>query len=116
MFSIIVTKFLVNCRFLYLTVALGVCALQVNAQVIFDGPCPNVTVEQDFDLTAVWAKEIVIYNRKIIFIKFFQYLGRWYEYKSYFAFFQQNGECVSATYGLNDDATVSVRNYLLNGA
>jgi hypothetical protein len=30
----------------------------------------------------------------------FQYLGRWYEYSNYFAFFQLFGKCVTAEYSL----------------
>ena len=41
---------------------------------------------------------------------FFQYIGKWYEAERYFAFFEFGGKCVTATYSLNDNGTVSVVN------
>ncbi|XP_059474892.1 apolipoprotein D-like [Neocloeon triangulifer] len=78
---------------IFLFVAAAVCLAGVNAQIVNPGPCPNVTLEQQFDLPA--------------------YLGRWYEYKKYFALFQRDGSCVSATYTDNQNGTVGVRNYLV---
>jgi hypothetical protein len=43
-----------------------------------------------------------------------QYLGRWYEYKKFFTYFQRDGKCVSATYRENKDGTIHVRNYMVN--
>ncbi|XP_065340999.1 apolipoprotein D-like [Cloeon dipterum] len=75
-------------------ITLYACILQTNAQVFSPGLCPEVTVQQNFDLPA--------------------YLGQWFEYKSYPAVFQQGGECVTATYKDNLNGTVGVKNYLVN--
>merc|ERR1711997_1312496 len=40
-----------------------------------------------------------------------EYLGNWYQYEGLPAFFAPSGtSCIRATYGNNDDGTVSVRN------
>lgn len=45
---------------------------------------------------------------------YLQYLGLWYEQERYFAFFQINGKCVTATYTDNMNGTVGVENYQMN--
>ncbi|XP_059490319.1 apolipoprotein D-like [Neocloeon triangulifer] len=73
-------------------VTLCVCFFAaVNSQVIINSPCQNVTIEQNFDLP--------------------RYLGRWYEYRRFFTFFELNGKCVTATYSDNLNGTIEVRNY-----
>ncbi|XP_065340545.1 lazarillo protein-like [Cloeon dipterum] len=65
-----------------------------STQIIQPGPCPPLTVQQNFDLPA--------------------YLDRWYQQKKYFNYFEENGICNTATYTLNPNETVAVRNYLFN--
>ncbi|KAL7286283.1 hypothetical protein TKK_0019459 [Trichogramma kaykai] len=64
------------------------------AQVPFLGGCPKVDLKHDFDVQ--------------------QYLGKWYEAERYFALFEVGGKCVTATYTLNPNGTVSVENRQIN--
>ncbi|XP_050314570.1 apolipoprotein D-like [Anthonomus grandis grandis] len=67
-----------------------------SGQVLSLGKCPtNVQPMQDFNAT--------------------QYLGEWYEYARYFAVFEFDGECVTATYGAGENGTVKIKNELRNG-
>lgn len=66
------------------------CVAIINAQVPGFGKCPNFKVMQNFDA-----------NR---------YLGLWYEVRKYPFIFTIGGRCITATYGLNPDQTVSVLN------
>ncbi|XP_058799298.1 apolipoprotein D-like [Phymastichus coffea] len=60
------------------------------AQVPFLGGCPKVEVLANFDPQ--------------------KYLGKWYEAERYFAFFEFGGKCVTATYNVNANGTISVAN------
>ncbi|XP_014214465.1 apolipoprotein D [Copidosoma floridanum] len=60
------------------------------AQVPFLGGCPKAETQPNFDPS--------------------KYLGKWYEAERYFAIFEFGGKCVTATYSLNDNGTVSVFN------
>ncbi|XP_023303348.2 apolipoprotein D-like [Lucilia cuprina] len=65
------------------------------AQVVFQGSCPeNVKVVSDFNVE--------------------KYLGKWYEYAKYPAYFEMEGKCVTALYSLSDDGNVTVKNTLIN--
>ncbi|XP_017130105.1 apolipoprotein D-like [Drosophila elegans] len=61
-----------------------------SAQVPFPGKCPDVKVVDPFDVE--------------------EYLGVWYEYAKYPFSFEIGRKCISATYGLLDESTVSVLN------
>ncbi|KAI8042548.1 hypothetical protein M5D96_003861 [Drosophila gunungcola] len=61
-----------------------------SAQVPFPGKCPDVKIVDPFDVEA--------------------YLGVWYEYAKYPFSFEIGRKCISATYGLIDESTVSVLN------
>ncbi|XP_049789513.1 lazarillo protein-like [Schistocerca nitens] len=54
------------------------------------GPCPEVDVMPDFNVSA--------------------YLGKWYEQYRYFAIFEGQGDCVTATYSDSGDGVVTVEN------
>jgi len=45
-----------------------------------------------------------------------QYTGNWYEIARLPQFFERNCECVTATYGFNEDGTISVKNQCRKGA
>ncbi|XP_059477767.1 apolipoprotein D-like [Neocloeon triangulifer] len=78
-----------------LWIVVSISASLAEAQVISPGGCPPLQVVQQFDLGA--------------------YLGRWYEFKKFYAIFQENGECATATYKENLNGTISVKNYLIDG-
>lgn len=67
--------------------------LQTSAQVPFLGRCPSTTAVTDFNLT--------------------EYLGLWYEIRSYPAIFQFGSACTQADYSLNPNGTVQVNNTAL---
>nr|XP_014103575.1 apolipoprotein D [Bactrocera oleae]XP_036225797.1 apolipoprotein D [Bactrocera oleae] len=68
-----------------------------QAQVQFSGACPcNVQVQPNFDVAA--------------------YLGTWYEYAKYPAFFEANGKCIKAEYTLRNNSQVGVVNSMINEA
>jgi lipocalin len=75
-----------------------ICAIQfVSGQVTGVGPCPNVQGVQNFDVK--------------------KYMGLWYEFKKYPNFFSLGSKCITATYDLKKDGTVSVFNQQVkNGA
>ncbi|KAL7640941.1 UNVERIFIED_CONTAM: hypothetical protein RMT77_008078 [Armadillidium vulgare] len=62
----------------------------VNGQVGFPGGCPKQVSMQDFNLTL--------------------YLGKWYEYSNYFAFYQEGSRCVEALYIEDEDGSIKVTN------
>ncbi|XP_077296104.1 apolipoprotein D-like [Arctopsyche grandis] len=53
-------------------------AVAIQAQVAMIGKCPDLPVITDFDASS--------------------YTGKWYEYAKYFAVFELNGKCITATY------------------
>ncbi|KAH1023344.1 apolipoprotein D [Dendroctonus ponderosae] len=59
-------------------------------QVVSFGQCPNVTAMDNFEAD--------------------KYMGKWYELERYFAVFEFGGECVTATYTLNENETITVMN------
>lgn len=65
-----------------------------QSQVPRFGACPNFHVIEDFDVE--------------------RYLGLWYEVRKYPFIFTIGGRCVTATYGLNNNGTVSVFNKQIN--
>ncbi|KAF4530220.1 hypothetical protein B566_EDAN017957, partial [Ephemera danica] len=67
-----------------------------HSQVAVPGVCQDVTLVQNFDTNID------------------RYLGLWYEYQRYFAFFETNGKCVTAEYGLLPNGNVSVLNTQTN--
>ncbi|XP_071958207.1 apolipoprotein D-like [Antedon mediterranea] len=62
----------------------------INAQVWDFGPCPKVTVQDNFDVAS--------------------YLGVWYEAARFYAEFQGDARCVVAEYSLKDNGHVNVLN------
>ena len=54
------------------------------------GACPDVQLQEPFDIT--------------------RYVGKWYEYARDKATFYEKGECVQAKYTLQTDRTIQVRN------
>uniref|UniRef100_A0A1Q3FS12 Apolipoprotein D n=1 Tax=Culex tarsalis TaxID=7177 RepID=A0A1Q3FS12_CULTA len=76
-----------------LTILLATVATTCRAQIVSFGRCAVPSVVQDFDVAA--------------------YLGKWYEIERYEQVFQRNGECVTATYTLNEDGSVRVENAML---
>ncbi|XP_045472708.1 apolipoprotein D-like [Harmonia axyridis] len=76
---------------LELLIISALCIFGVHSQVLSVGSCPKIdSVEKSFDLN--------------------KYLGKWYEQEKYFAVFEFDGKCVSATYSLADDGTIKVFN------
>ncbi|XP_046992006.1 apolipoprotein D-like [Schistocerca americana] len=73
---------------------LALIATPSLAQIGSTGPCPNVTLVSNFDAAA--------------------YLGKWYEQYRFFAIFEGDGECVTATYTDNGDGTVGVENAMID--
>ncbi|XP_077998582.1 apolipoprotein D-like [Glandiceps talaboti] len=65
-----------------------------NGQVFNWGKCPNVTLQQDFDVTS--------------------YMGTWYEITKFPAAFQQMLKCTKAIYQLKDNGHVRVQNEGIN--
>ncbi|XP_065575814.1 apolipoprotein D-like [Artemia franciscana] len=70
--------------------ALSFCFSSVFCQVSFWGKCPDVSTKSDFNAT--------------------QYLGDWFEYARYFAFFQQGQKCTKAQYTGISDGLIGVKN------
>lgn len=70
--------------------------IQTSAQVPFFGRCPTTNAVRNFNLT--------------------EYLGLWYEIRSYPAIFQIGGACTQAEYALNPNGTVQVNNTSLQFA
>jgi lipocalin len=91
---------------------LAACLAIASAQIIIPTPCQDVVVVHHFHPQAV-SQFSKIFSCPIIMQKK-QYLGRWYEHKKFFTYFQRDGKCVSATYKENKDGTILVRNYMIN--
>ncbi|XP_071958966.1 apolipoprotein D-like [Antedon mediterranea] len=69
----------------------AVCLVgSISAQVYSRGPCPEVTVQENFDV-----------NR---------YLGIWYEAARFYTTFQKDSRCVVANYTLKDNGHINVLN------
>ncbi|XP_071958209.1 apolipoprotein D-like [Antedon mediterranea] len=62
----------------------------ISAQVVSKGPCPEVTVQENFNVAS--------------------YLGVWYEAARFYAEFQKESRCVVANYTLKDNGHVNVLN------
>ncbi|XP_045478258.1 uncharacterized protein LOC123683308 [Harmonia axyridis] len=73
-----------------LVLILSFCFFGVQAQVPVLAKCPEVSVQENFDLN--------------------KYLGTWYEEEKYFAIFEVDARCVAAEYSLNENGTVKVLN------
>ncbi|KAK9869280.1 hypothetical protein WA026_003032 [Henosepilachna vigintioctopunctata] len=63
---------------------------EIRSQIPYFGTCPQVSVQENFDLT--------------------KYMGKWYEAYKYFIIFELFGKCIEADYSVNDNGTVTVRN------
>lgn len=94
-------------------VAVVWCAGVATAQIMIPAPCQNVAVQQHFHTKAVSCHLSKNFAHFDSFI-YKKYLGRWYEHKKYFTYFQRDGKCVSATYKDNMNGTILVRNYMVN--
>lgn len=78
-------------KFPLLSTVLALLGTVTVYAVLYDRPCrTDVPVVQHFALT--------------------RYLGKWYELQRYEQDFETNYDCAQAEYGLEDPATVSVRN------
>ncbi|XP_077289515.1 apolipoprotein D-like [Arctopsyche grandis] len=66
----------------------------INAQIRFQGKCPDFKVKQPFDSS--------------------RYLGKWYEAEKYFVRFEVGGKCITATYTDEGDGVIGVLNRQLN--
>ncbi|CAG7784742.1 unnamed protein product [Allacma fusca] len=80
----------------YIILQLLAVILGTEAQVSFQGTCPDLPVVEPFDLQ--------------------KYLGVWYEIEKYPAKFETGGKCVLATYTLNPNGTIQVRNSNIHNA
>lgn len=76
-----------------LSIVMAAVATTCQAQIISFGQCAVPEVVVNFDVAA--------------------YLGKWYEIERYEQVFQRNGECVTATYSINEDGSVRVENAML---
>ncbi|XP_052863329.1 apolipoprotein D-like [Anopheles cruzii] len=72
---------------------LGLVEELANGQIVSLGSCPDNPVVVNFDVA--------------------RYLGLWYETRRYEQVFQQNGECMTPEYSLNEDGTVRVFNSMV---
>lgn len=71
-------------------IVIAVLAVQVLSQTYFPGTCPQTTVVKNFNLE--------------------EYLGTWYEVRTYSVPWRANGRCTKAEYGVYPNGTVSILN------
>uniref|UniRef100_A0AAR5PWC5 Apolipoprotein D n=1 Tax=Dendroctonus ponderosae TaxID=77166 RepID=A0AAR5PWC5_DENPD len=85
-------------------------------QVVSFGQCPNVTAMDNFEADKVsFVGNLQTFSSLTGWeisedFETFQYMGKWYELERYFAVFEFGGECVTATYTLNENETITVMN------
>lgn len=76
--------------FLNLVIFVTFCCIQTSAQTPFIGSCPSIEPVSNFNLS--------------------RYLGKWYEIRSYPAFFSIGSSCTQAEYSLFSNGSVQVNN------